>query len=308
MGFSLKCISLKTGLPMAIPAQTLLCLGNFDGVHFAHRKLLTSAIEWQPTACPSAEVGVFCFEELPAMYLDPSYRGRLCTTDQRLERFRECGIEFAILADFSELRDLTPQEYIQSVLKDTCHAVAVACGYNHRFGKGGAGSETLLQSFFGDKLFLQSPVAMGGETVSSSRIRGLLQDGRPDEAAALLTVPYEITAPVLHGKALGSSMGTPTMNQLLPDGSVLLRHGVYVTECLVDGKWLRGVTNVGVRPTVDDGNGLNCETYLLDFSGDLYGRSVTVRFLSFIRDEKRFESTDALWKQIRADVQQARAF
>ena len=308
MEYHLKCVSTKTGLPIPIPQKTLLCLGNFDGVHYAHRKLLTSAIEWQKDRCPDAEVGVFCFGELPAIYLDPSYRGKLCTAEERLARFHECGVQFAILADFPELRNLSPQDYIQSVLQGSCHAVAVACGYNHRFGKGGAGNEELLRAFFGERLFLHAPVTMGDDTVSSSRIRQLLQDGHPDEAARLLTTPYEITAPVLHGKALGGRMGTPTVNQMLPDGSVILRRGVYVTLCLADGKWYRGVTNVGVRPTVDDDGGVNCETYLLDFSGDLYGKQMTVRFLKFIRDERKFDNTDALWTQIRADVQQAREY
>ena len=308
MEYRLKCVSTETGAPVPIPPKTLLCLGNFDGVHFAHRKLITSAIEWQRARCPDAEVGVFCFEELPAIYLDPSYRGKLCTTEERLTRFLECGVRFAILADFPELRNFSPEEYIQTVLQKSCHAVAVACGYNHRFGNRGAGNGELLRSFFGDNLFLQSPVSMGGEAVSSSRIRRLLQDGCPDEAAMLLTMPYEITAPVLHGKALGSRMGTPTVNQMLPVGSVILRYGVYVTQCLVEGKWFRGVTNVGVRPTVNDGGGVNCETYLLDFSGDLYGRQMTVKFLKFVRDERKFDDTNALWEQIRSDIKQAREY
>jgi riboflavin kinase/FMN adenylyltransferase len=308
MNHQLKCISLETGRSIPIPDQTLLCLGNFDGVHYAHRKLILSAIEWQKQHCPEASVGVFCFDELPARYLDPNFQGKLCTAEARLTRFRECGASFVILADFTVLRDLTARDYIQSVLIESCNAVAVACGYNHRFGKGGLGNEELLKTYFGENMYLQDAVYLGGETVSSSRIRQLLQNGRPDEAAVLLTVPYEITAPVLHGKALGSRMGTPTVNQLLPEGGIALRRGVYVTESLVNGEWLRSVTNVGVRPTVNDGGGVNCETYLLNFSGDLYGRQMTVKFLKFIRDEQKFEDTDALWRQIRADVQLARDY
>ena len=306
MDYRLECVSLETGKKIPIPERTLLCLGNFDGVHLAHRQLLSSAVAWEKQRSLGAEVGVFCFRELPAQFLDADFQGTLCTTEERLARFRACGISFAVIADFACLRDLTANEYIRSVLQNTCHAVAVACGYNHRFGKGGSGNEALLRSCFGENMYLQEPVYLGEETVSSSRIRRLLQSGNPREAASLLTVPYEITAPVLHGKALGSRMGTPTVNQQLPKGSVTVRRGVYVTECLVDGAWLRGVTNVGLRPTVNDGGGLNCETYLLDFSGDLYGKRMTVRFLEFLRDEKKFGDTDALWRQIRADIQQAR--
>ncbi len=302
------CISLKNGEEIPIPSQTVLCLGNFDGVHFAHRKLLSSAVAWRQEKYPNAAVGVFCFRELPAFFLEKSFSGKLCTLEERLERFRSCGLEFVVLSDFSSLCDLSAENYIQTVLMGECNALAVACGYNHRFGKGGSGDVSLLSRHFGENLFVQASVELDGAPVSSSRIRDLLQSGAPKLAAKLMTQPYAVSADVLHGKALGSRMGTPTVNQRFPNGAVIPKRGVYVTECLVDGSVYRGVTNVGVRPTVDRDGEVNLETYLLDFSGDLYGKTLTVRFLDYLREEKKFEDADSLWRQIAADVEAARAY
>ena len=302
----LTCLSLKTGAEIPMPAQTLLCLGNFDGVHLAHQALLRSAAEWRAQACPQASVGVFCYRELPALFLDRNFQGTLCSLEDRLERYRVCGMEFAVLAEFSELCDISAEDYVSEILMGRCNAVAVACGFNHRFGKGGKGSAPLLKRYFGERFYLQEPVLLDGETVSSSRIRLLLQEGKPEEAASLLTVPYAITAPVLHGKALGGQMGTPTVNQRFPIHALIPKRGVYVTACDVDGKTYRGVTNVGCRPTVENGGEINCETYLLDFSGDLYGRDLTVRFLKYLREEQKFDSAELLWRQIAEDIQAAR--
>lgn len=308
MDVRFTCVSLKTGDEISIPSQTVLCLGNFDGVHFAHRKLLSAAASWRQEKYPNAAVGVFCFRELPAFFLDRSFSGRLCTLEERLERFRACGLEFAVLADFPSLCELSAERYIQTVLIGECNAQAVACGYNHRFGKGGLGDVSLLHRRFGENLFVQASVELDGTPVSSTRIRNLLQSGEPRSAAKLLTQSYSVTAAVLHGKALGSRMGTPTVNQRFPNGTVIPKRGVYVTECLVDGKVYRGVTNVGVRPTVDLDGEVNLETYLLDFSGDLYGKTLTVRFLDYLREEQKFANADALWRQIAADVDSAKNY
>lgn len=306
--YHLKCISLETGAEIAMPDRTVLCLGNFDGVHLAHRELLRSALAWKETLGLDAAVGVFCFRELTAKYLDRDFEGQLCSLEARMERFRACGMEFVILADFSEVQNVSAEQYLSEILIGQCHAEAVACGFNHRFGKGGQGTVDLLEKYFEGRVFVQSPVVFEGARVSASRIRKLLQEGGAEEAATLLTLPYSITSPVLHGKTLGGKMGVPTANQCFAEGAVIPKRGVYITECEVDGVRYRGVSNVGVRPTVDDGETVNCETYLIDFSGDLYGRVLTVHFLKYLREEKRFEDLDLLRAQIAEDIRSARSF
>ena len=304
----LTCISLKTGAEIAIPARTILCLGNFDGVHMAHRRLLCSALEKRAELCSDAAVGVFCFRELTAKFLDRNFEGQICSLEDRMARFRDSGMEFVILADFPAICNLTAEQYLSDVLIGQCHAVAVACGFNHRFGKGGQGTVALLEQYFEGRVYVQEPVSVDGERVSASRIRQLLYAGRAEDAAALLTQPYSITAPVLHGKNLGEKMGVPTANQCFPQGYVIPGHGVYVTACEVDGVRYRGVSNVGARPTVDTDGTVNCETYLIGYSGDLYGRVLTVHFLKYLREEKKFENLDLLRAQIAEDIRAAELF
>lgn len=298
----LTCISLISGQPMPMPHSTVLCLGNFDGVHLGHRALLQAAKGWRDERFPSVPIGVLCFRDLPSDTLSDSPVGHLCSLEERLSRFAECGMELAILASFSELRDLSPADYIEQILKGECRCVAAACGFNHCFGRFGKGTPALLAECFGDALLLQEQVTVLGEPVSSTRIRGLLQAGEPEQAEALLTVPYTLRAPVIHGKALGRTIGTPTINQNFPPKAVLPRFGVYATEVVARGAHYVGVSNVGIHPTVDADACVNCETFLLNFNGDLYGEEVTVFFRRFIRPEMKFESVEALRERILQDA------
>jgi riboflavin kinase/FMN adenylyltransferase len=284
-----------------------LCLGNFDGVHLGHRALLQAARKWRDARFPGIPVGVFCFRDFPSDTLSDPPVGHLCSLEERLSRFAECGMEIVILASFAELRALSPETYIEQILKETCHCVAAACGFNHRFGRFGKGTPALLEERFGDALLLQEQVTALGEPVSSTRIRGLLQSGKPEQAEALLTHPYSLKASVLHGKAFGRTIGVPTINQNFPVNAVVPRFGVYATEVEVRGERYVGVSNVGIHPTVDADACVNCETFLLNFSGDLYGEEVTVCFRRFLRPEMKFESVEALREQIRQDVCRAAA-
>ena len=285
-----------------IPERTLLCLGNFDGVHLAHRELLNNAGAWRDRMFPELALGVFCFRELPADYLLPDPPKHLCSASERLELLAQCGMEYAILAEFPELREFSPEAYVREILVDRCHCVAAACGFNHRFGTRASGSPALLKAELNGNLLLTDAVLDQGEPVSSTRIRKLLESGEAEEATRLLGRPYLLRAPVLHGKELGRKIGSPTVNQNFSRHSVIPRFGVYATDCRVGDRHYAGVSNVGIRPTVEREQAANCETYLLDFSGDLYGTEIGVSFLHFLRPEMKFDSVDALRAQIARDV------
>lgn len=306
---TIDCISLAEMKPATIPPKSILCLGNFDGVHLAHRALLRLAGQARQTECPDAALAVFCFRRpsWDTLFADrrPSH---LSTLSQKLEYFREEGIEYAFVVDFPSVRELSKESFAGEVLRDGCHCVGAVCGFNYRFGKYGAGSANELSSLLNTPVWICDEVRVGGQTVSSTRIRDLLEAGEPETATALLTRPYGFEAEVVHGKALGKQWNTPTINQYVPEGMLIPRHGVYVTENEVDGVCYRGVTNVGVHPTVDQNAAVNCETYLLDFEGDLYGKTTKISFLKFLRPEQKFESTEALKAQIYADIDAARAY
>ncbi|MBR2721827.1 MAG: bifunctional riboflavin kinase/FAD synthetase [Clostridia bacterium] len=296
----LLCISLKDGAVIPTPPSLILCLGNFDGLHVAHRQLLARAKKLRDSRFPSAVCGVFCFSQPPLEVLNQHAPAQLFTAEQKLAAFSEAGMEVAILADFSALRDLTPKAFVKEILLEQCHTVAAVCGFNYHFGKGGVGDASLLSSLL-DTVEVVEEVP----GVSSSLIRSLLYEGKIEQANALLTRPYSLCAPVVHGKGLGRNLGTPTVNQQFPKSLLIPRHGVYLTSCQIGEASYFGISNVGVRPTVDQDGVANCETYLFDFDGTLYGKELTVCFLKFLRPEQKFSSKEELMAQIQKDIEQA---
>lgn len=301
-------ISLSDRKSAQAPESNILCLGNFDGVHLGHRALLKTALLLKNTKYPTAMCGVFCFRTLPSDDLLSNPPKHLCTLDQKLALFRSCGMDFVILADFASIKQLPPNIFAKDVLLEKYHAAAIVCGFNYRYGYNRSGTPADLKDTLPIPVAVVDEVVADGETVSSSRIRRLLSAGDVETAARLLTRPYTFIAPVEHGKALGRRLGTPTINQYFPQSTQVPRHGVYITDCTVDGVTYRGVTNVGTRPTVDSDTRVNCETYLLDFNGSLYGKEVEVAFISFLRPEHKFESYEALRAQIAVDVARAKVF
>ena len=301
---SVRYISLQTEQSSEISEANILCLGNFDGVHIAHRTLLREAKKLQAQKMPNARVGVFCFEKLSTNFLSKTPPKHLTTLKQKLKYFASEGMDFACIADFPSLQELSPEVFIRDVLINLCNCKAVVCGYNYRFGKGGVGTYQLLKESFSPDCAIAVPaVYQDGETVSSTRIRELLKIGKIKEANALLTVPFSISAHVEHGKGLGRHLGAPTFNQIPPADMLIPARGVYLTRCTIDSKNYYGLTNIGTHPTVDIDASLNIETHLLDFDGDLYRQDVCVEFLDYIRPELRFDSRDALKKQIQQDIE-----
>ena len=300
---SVKYISLQTEKASKISEANILCLGNFDGVHYAHRTLLRQAKKMRDEKLPHARVGVFCFEKPSTDFLSTNPPKHITTLEQKLIFFADEGMDFACVVDFEALRDLSPEEFVNNVLIAQCNCKAAVCGFNYRFGKNGSGTPAFLKDLLGeDAVVVQNAVEHNGITVSSTRIRELLSQGNVKEANTLLTIPFSITAPVEHGKGLGRQLGAPTFNQLPPKGMLIPARGVYLTRCNVEGEFYYGLTNVGTHPTVDADAALNLETHLLAFNGDLYQKKLTIEFLDYIRPERRFDNQKDLQEQIQQDI------
>ena len=305
---SVKYISLQTEQSSTISEANILCLGNFDGVHLAHRTLLREAKKLQIQKMPNARVGVFCFENPSTDFLSPNPPKHLTTLEQKLKYFADEGMDFACVADFSALQDLSPEAFVNDVLIGQCACKAVVCGYNYRFGKGGMGTYQMLEALFPNDCVVTVPaVYQNDETVSSTRIRELLKLGKVKEANVLLTMPYSITASVEHGKGLGRHLGAPTFNQAPPTEVLIPARGVYLTRCFIGDKYYYGLTNIGTHPTVDVSAPLNIETHLLDFEGDIYLQEICVEFLDYIRPELCFKSKEDLQQQIQQDIKAVKA-
>ncbi|MBO7273814.1 MAG: bifunctional riboflavin kinase/FAD synthetase [Clostridia bacterium] len=298
----IKYISLQTEHSSNNSEANILCLGNFDGVHFAHRAILSEAMKMKNEQIPNAKCGVLCFEKPSGDFLFSNPPKHLTTLEQKLKHFSAEGMDFALIVDFQTIRGLSPEEFIDFLIQQ-CACVGAICGYNYHFGKGGKGDYILLQKLFSPKpVTVVPPVYKNGDTVSSTRIRSLLESGKVKEANELLTVPFSITAPVLHGKGLGHQMGTPTFNQFPADDLLIPARGVYFTRSIIDNQAYYGLTNIGTHPTVDTNAELNVETHLFDFKGDLYQKEITVEFLDYIRPEQQFENLEALQNQIQKDI------
>lgn len=291
----------KAGKPRAV------ALGIFDGVHLGHRAVISRATGMELPDGSRATAAVFTFTQ-PAWALPKDGACSLITEEQRAAVLEGLGVEELIQADFNAIRDCSPQEFVEDVLKNTLHACRVCCGFNYHFGRGGKGDADLLRSLcapLGIEVVVVPPVLVDGEPVSASRIRRLIEEGRMEEASRLLGRPFTLDFPVVGGRKLGRLLGTPTINQPLPPHFVLPRFGVYAVSAEAGGKVRHGVTNIGVRPTVG-AEGPLAETWIADFDGDLYGRNVPVTLVKFLRPERRFESVEALQKQILLDGKEAR--
>lgn len=287
-----------------IPAEPrAIALGIFDGVHLGHRAVISHAVGVEGT-----HSAVFTFQQ-PPWALPKNNAWELISPAVKLRALESLGVEELIAADFEAIRDLSPRAFVETILRDTLHARMVFCGFNYHFGKDGAGDAALLRELCakcGIEARTIEPVMLDGQPVSASRIRRCIEEGDVHQAARLLGRPFTIDFPVEGGQRLGRLLGTPTINQPLPPHFIRPRFGVYASSVEVDGRVTHGVTNIGVRPTVGADSPL-AETWIADFDGDLYGKSVPVSLVKFLRPETRFDSLEDLQKQILKDARAARS-
>ena len=288
--------------------QPVLALGNFDGVHRGHRKILDRVrrVATERGVTPL----VMTFDPHPPRVVRPDKAPPLLmTTPQRLEAIEAAGLQGAIIVRFTlEMSRWDPEMFVRTVLVDWLRVSEVWVGANFLFGRDRAGNFSLLRALggtYGFKAEKIDPVRYRDFVVSSTRIRRLISEGRVDEAAALLGHPYAIDGSVVTGDKRGRTLGFPTAN-LCTENELLPPHGVYATTLTWRGVVRAAVTNIGVRPTVADAGRVTVETHVFDFDGDLYGENVRLGFVQRLRDERPFESLDALTAQIAADCQRAR--
>ena len=282
-------------------------LGCFDGVHIGHTKLINHAKHIAAElAIPCA---VWSFEEPPKNYFLPKSVPLITTPTEKHSQMRALKVDILISVPFDEsIASMSAEDFFEDILIKKIKAAHIVCGFNYRFGRGGKGDTRLLSELCkqrGIGLSVISPVCIENMTVSSSKIRAVLENGQPELACALMGRPSSLSARIVDGQHLGRKLGFPTLNQSFTDGKLVPKNGVYVTRVSFEKKQRYGITNVGLRPTVD-GNTLCAETNVFDFAGDLYGKTVRVEFLEFIRPEKKFSSVEELSAQVHSDIEKAR--
>lgn len=292
--------------------EKVIALGFFDGVHLGHAALLRRTVE--EAAKRGAVPAVFTFDRVPKEVITGIPCPLINSPEDRKELVRRLyGIEEVIMVPFDdEMRTTAWDDFVTEILVKRYHAVHLVAGHDHHFGHKNQGSPELLVSKcaeLGLGCDIIPKVEVGGITVSSTYIRRLVELGQVERAARFLGHPHVLTQEVRHGHRIGRTIGVPTVNLTAPPKVLVPSHGVYATKVyLPDGSSYPAVTNVGTRPTVNNGTNVTVEAWLLDFDGDLYGQNVRVEFHHRLRDEVRFDSLDALKAQIRSDAEATRAY
>lgn len=290
--------------------NTVIALGNFDGMHVGHMKLITRTVE--SAKISGVKSAVFTFANHPKNTLaGKTVIKNIISNEEKQRLIEEAGVDYLFSIPFTEtVHHMSPDEFIKALLLDTFKACEINCGFNYHFGyKAEGGTETLIEaaSLEGFRINVLEPVIFDGELVSSTLIRELISEGKVDESAKYLGRPYSTKGEVVVGNKIGRTIGFPTSNILIDETMVVPSHGVYVTNCIYDGNVLPGVTNVGIRPTIGDEK-KTVETHMFDFNLELYGKDIRVEFLKKIRDERKFDNVEALSEQIAHDCETARRY
>ncbi|NLL63445.1 MAG: riboflavin biosynthesis protein RibF [Ruminococcaceae bacterium] len=284
---------------------SVVALGNFDGLHRGHMSVIneTKKLAESLGAKPYALV----FREHPSTILTGEPLPKIFDDETRNREFKKLGVTLCFL-DFKRMKDLSPEEFFEKIIKRRMGAKGVCCGFNYTFGKGGVGTPELLKKLCSKndiKFKMAAELDFEGEAISSSRIREAIENGEIERANIMLGRPFTFRQTVAYGDKRGSLIGSPTVNLPPCLDIVEPRHGVYLSSTTYNGKKFYAVTNIGVRPTIGDEK-RGSETHILDFRGNLYGRPLEISLLSFIRPEKKFESIKELEEQIHDDIRTAR--
>lgn len=286
-----------------------IAIGNFDGVHKGHQAVMQTARD----ATTNAPLGILTFEPHPRAYFAPhAPHFRLMGPEARASRLEKLGVDLLYELPFNaQLAALSPEAFAQTILHDSLGIRHCVVGSDFCFGKGRAGTASDLEAFgaqMGFGVTIASLVAADTNTISSTAIRTALSEGRPGDAAQMLGHWHRVEGPVIGGEQRGRTLGYPTANMAL-DGLHLPAYGVYaVLVDILDGPHVgsyHGVASLGVRPMFGE-NKPNLETFIFDFSGDLYGATLSVGLVSYLRGEEKFDSLDALITQMDADSAQSR--
>lgn len=281
----------------------VIALGDFDGVHIGHRELLNLAVSESKKRDVLSAVWSMKYNRNDNQVL------YLTDTHEKIGLFEDAEIDMAVFEDFDVVKDYSPEMFVNEVLIKKLNCITAICGFNFHFGKNGAGTADTLSQLMAEQgrdCIIVPPVMYDGETVSSSRIRNLIANGNMEYVHILLGRPFCVKLTVINGNRIGRTLGMPTINQIFPEQHIIPSNGIYCTRCDIDGKTYDCVTNIGTRPTIQDGDmNIVCETHIIGYDGNLYGREICVEFYKKLRDETKFNSLDELKDAIVNDIKEA---
>ncbi len=305
----MKIFNLLEEIDDQIP-ETVVALGNFDGVHKGHQEIISRTVKSAEAAgCKSA---VFTFSNHPKNLMGSGTAVKnILYPEEKAAIIQQLGVDYMFNIPFDQsILTMDPVDFIDRLLLEKFHMKQAYCGFNYHFGYKAKGDAELLMKEGMKKGFgihIQEPFKINGNLVSSTLIRGLIQEGKVDQCAKYMGRLYSIGGEVVVGNKLGRTIGFPTSNIMIDDTMVTPPNGVYVTYCTYNGVRYPSITNVGVKPTIGNYR-KNVETHIFNFDKELYGKQIHVEFLEKTRDERKFENVEALSKQITDDCITARSY
>ena len=296
-------------LDFKIEEDTVITLGKFDGLHRGHELLMENLLTWREKYRYKAVV--FTFDIPPKRQVNGVDTRVLTTNEEKYAIFERTGVDYLIECPFTpEVMGMEPKTFIEWMVR----SLRVKCfvvGSDFHFGHNRAGDYKALRQYAGEygyEVVVLDKMQEDGRDISSTYIREEINLGHIEKANHLLGYEFFVKSVIIHGKQLGRKIGIPTINMELPQEKLLPPNGVYATRVFLDGRWYKGVTNVGCKPTVSDSTLIGVETHILDFDEDVYGKVAEVCFLHYIRSEQKFASIDELQKQMQRDVAASASF
>jgi len=286
-------------------------LGNFDGLHIGHMALINTLIS--ECKLHGLKSVVYTFIKHPDHMLRKALISPLITAnEQKTQLLASTELDYLYYEEFDEeYSQLSPDEFIKNILMDKLKIKLAVVGFNYRFGYMGRGDSEYLKRAgkkLGFRVIVMPPVKVNAEIVSSTLIRSYIRRGKIDRVFQLLGRHFSLTGTVVCGRHIGRTLGFPTANILANPEMVIPANGVYITKTRLEGRWLNGITNVGVAPTVRGENIFSIETHLFEYEGDLYGKPIEVCFIQRLRGERKFENIAALKKQVAEDIEETRRY
>ena len=281
-----------------------VALGTFDGLHKGHMALVEAAKKHD------GDTVAFTFDALPADVFKKSHKPmQLYTLDEKKHAFETTGIDYLCIAHFDKKFAGIDKHEFEKMLSETFSPCCVIAGYNYTYGRNAEGNASELQkdsSEFGYSVEVIPEVIVNGRAVSSTVIRQMLWKGDVESANSLLGYMYSIGGTVVEGSRIGTSLGFPTANLMVPSEKIVPKSGVYAVQAVLGEKKYNAVCNIGTKPTVAANAALSVEVHIMDFEGDVYGSDLRINFKKRLRSEKRFESRQMLSEQIKKDIEKAR--
>lgn len=290
--------------------ETIVALGNFDGLHKGHQELIEKTLN--NASERNLKTAVFSFSNHPLNLLKEEKAVKnISYLKEKEVLLDEMGVDYFFNIEFNEdIMKMSPESFIRDIIIDKFNAKGVVCGFNYRFGYKAEGDLELLKKL-GEKegftVDVIEPVIINGEVVSSTLIRGLIKSGEIMDVKDFLGRNYSIEGKVVVGNKIGRTIGFPTSNLTINDTIITPPNGVYVTNCIYKDEVYPSITNVGTRPTIGSFE-KNIETHIFNFNKELYGKTIRIEFLSKIRDEVKFHNVDELKEQIKKDCEKTKSW